>query len=155
MSRRKLEVPEGIKPSLNHVKRCSICKHQYRVEMELEFLNGRPYQYILKDYGVTKTALYNHMGVRGLTELRNNPLIRMDWLIEEYMGQVNLKGSDLVRLLELKAKSEGKLGADNEVNVQQVVSDFGEKLQNVDTDKLEKLVEQLNEQPAVERSIGI
>jgi hypothetical protein len=36
------------------------------------------------------------------------------------------------------------LGADNQVNVQQVISDFGEKLKSLDDGTLEALVEGLD-----------
>jgi hypothetical protein len=137
MSDLKHILPKGKKLKGSHKRQCSICLHKKRAEIELDFLTGRPIGKICKDYGVTKSPLYNHMGLKGFTEYRSaHPSIRVEYLAEELADDVVYRGSDIVAMNRDLMKQKGELGADTNVNVNQNIANFTEVVKGMSEEEL-------------------
>lgn len=137
-------LPKGKKLKGSHVKHCSICKHEKCKEVERDFCLGRPVTHIAKEYKLNRNSVYHHMELRGFAEFRrNNPMARIEWLAEEFAGQVGYRGADVVRMLEDIAKAKGQLGPENQVNINQNIASFGEKLKECSEDEVRKMLEEV------------
>lgn len=110
--RRKKRARRKSKSSLRHGRKCSVCRHSERAEIEREFLHWRSPEIIAKEYGIAHhSSIYRHAHATGLFAQRATHIrLSLAPLIEQAMV-VPVTADSIVRAVALCARlnDEGEL----------------------------------------------
>ena len=107
-SRRKSAVrgPERPKPTplQRHARKCSICKHPYRQEIEESFLHWRSPQTIMHCFDIkTETAIYHHAHAFNFFALRNRNLQSALANVVETIDTCDFSGAEMLHAVRALA----------------------------------------------------
>ena len=95
-----------IPPLHIHRRKCSICNHPDRADIETAFLNWQPADGIVRDYNLpSRTSLYRHAEALNLNRHKNLQSA-LDHIIER-VATVTVTGSDVIRAIELSLRMAG------------------------------------------------
>jgi len=85
-----------------HARKCTICHHKDRPVIDVDYLNWRSIQQIVKEYALThRVALYRHAAATGLTALRKSTLHSVLDSIIEQAETVQVTGSTILRAMRV------------------------------------------------------
>ena len=85
-----------------HARKCTICHHKDRPVIDVDYLNWRSIQQIVKEYALThRVALYRHAAATGLTALRKSTLHSVLDSIIEQAESVQVTGSTILRAMRV------------------------------------------------------
>ena len=88
-------------PRASHQDQCTICAHQYRAEIEDEFMHWHTLGHIAYDYKVSRSAIYRHAYALGLFSRRDRLLrFSLGHLIER-VQDVEPTADSIVRAVHL------------------------------------------------------
>jgi hypothetical protein len=91
-----------------HRRRCTICNHQDRADIEAAFLNWQPIDRIVKNYNLAdRTTVYRHANAFNLNEQRREHMQSALDLIIEDAGIVQTRAQDVIRAIELSVRMRG------------------------------------------------
>ncbi|MGH9744633.1 MAG: hypothetical protein ACRD59_00810 [Candidatus Acidiferrales bacterium] len=85
---------------LRHARKCCICNHARRADIEFDFLIWRTPSEIVREYSLAHhSAIYRHAEALGLTELRDhNARTALDYLIEQ-AESAPVTGNTIIRAI--------------------------------------------------------
>ncbi len=95
-----------------HAKKCAICNHEQRNEIEDKYLDGvSPYQIELDYPGVSNNSVYRHVKIFGLDKKRDNStLTKIDRLLDRCnLEKIKIDPAKIVDLLALRSKVKGEI----------------------------------------------
>ncbi|HEY1923694.1 MAG TPA: hypothetical protein VGG58_00495 [Candidatus Acidoferrum sp.] len=97
VGRRKIRVTPDF---LRHARKCCICRHPRREEIESDFLLWRNPRQIMKEYELAhRSAIYRHAHATGLaTRRRENAYSVLDSIVEQ-VDDVQVTGSTILRAM--------------------------------------------------------
>jgi hypothetical protein len=92
-----------------HRRRCAICNHEDRADIEAAFLNWHPFAAIVWDYKLpSRSAVYRHAEVMNLPEQRRQNMYKALDLIIEHAGSAKTSATDVMRAIELTQRMRGE-----------------------------------------------
>jgi hypothetical protein len=88
-----------------HSRKCSVCGHKCREEIEREFINWTGVKAISKEFGLKdRTAVYRHAHAFGLFEKRRRNVRAALERIIEHVGEVDVTAQAVVTAVQAYAK---------------------------------------------------
>jgi hypothetical protein len=92
-----------------HRRRCVVCNHEDRAEIDAAFLGWQSADRIVEDYNLpSRSALYRHANATNLLEQRRQHMRSALDLIIEQVGNVKVSAADVIRAIELSLRIDGK-----------------------------------------------
>ena len=108
LGRAQSSVPTKPDPDF-HRRRCVVCNHEDRADIEAAFLSWQPIDRIVKDYNLNdRCTIYRHANATDLFEQRRQHMRRALDLIIEQAGSVKVSAADVIRAVELSLRIDGK-----------------------------------------------
>ncbi len=97
-----------------HSRKCKVCNHKKRKEMEEDYLRWRPVKEILAEYTIPERSFYRHTQALGLDEKKHKNRRRYYLKIMERASLNNVRVSEALAAAKLLEQVEGKLPHDQE-----------------------------------------
>jgi hypothetical protein len=88
-----------------HSRKCTICNHPDRDDIDQAFLHWSPGEYIVRQYQLTSlSAIYRHAHACGLWNLRRSHIRRALDRIIEHAGYCKPSGNAVIRAIEISCR---------------------------------------------------
>ena len=88
-----------------HSRKCTICNHPDREDIDTAFLHWAPTEHIVRDFDLPSlSALYRHAHARGLWNLRRSHIRHALDRIIEHAGECRPSGNAVIRAIEISCR---------------------------------------------------
>lgn len=97
-----------------HSRKCKICNHEKKDEIEEDYLNWKPVKDIFAEYIIPERSFYRHVQALGLDKKKHENRSKYYLKIMERAPLDNVKLSVAIAAARLLEQVEGKIPGDNQ-----------------------------------------